>query len=66
MTKQKTGPVAVSQGLYVLWVIGVIVGLGIAGEWIILGLFSLGILLVQGAAAIWTEHREAQRMEREK
>lgn len=65
MTKQKAAVAGVSQGLYVLWVIGVVVGLGIAGEWKTLFVFSTTVVAVHAFIGLVTQLL-TRRSEREK
>lgn len=66
MTKQKTGPVAVFQGLYVLWSVGVAVGLAIAGEWKVLLAFATAVVCVQGGIALVSESMTRREIRRSK
>lgn len=66
MTKQKAGLVAVSQGLYVLWAIGVAVGLSIAGEWVQLFAFCTTVVVLQGAIALVSEGLARREIRRSK
>lgn len=46
---------ALLRALWLLWCVGVTVGLSIAGEWIALMWFSLGVVFAHGASALVLE-----------
>ncbi len=65
--KQKNGPAAVFQGMYVLWAMGMCVGLGIAGEWRVLAVFSGVTVGAHGFAVLvseWLTRRDVRRKEK--
>jgi hypothetical protein len=57
MTNKETSPWALFQGLYLLYVLGMCVGLAIAGEWRLLAAFSALSILLQGIATGIGEYR---------
>jgi hypothetical protein len=54
-------PYGLFKGLFLLIALGTSVGLGVSGQWKNLLLFSVGIMLAQGAFALASEHRSKRK-----